>query len=82
MKPGISSDGTTLYWRLNGEILKVEPWGPDGARVRATTLRDFPEMPGALLDPQPAPAAAAGLVDGKGILTHGKLWVELWPDST
>ena len=82
MKPGISNDATTLYWRLNGEILKVEPWGPSGARVRATTLRDFPEMPGALLEAPSAPAAAAGTVDGKGILTNGKLWVELWPDGT
>ncbi len=82
MEPGLSHDRTTLYWRLNGEILKVEPWGPDGARVRATTLRDFPVMPGALLEAPAAPAAAAGVVDGKGILTNGKLWVELWPDGT
>ena len=78
----ISIDSPTLYWRLNGEILKVEPWGTDGARVRATHLRDFPEIPGALLETLPAQDAEAALSDGKGILTNGKLRVEIWPDGT
>ena len=47
----ISADTTALYWRLNGEIAKIEPWGPDGVRVRATNLRDFPAIPGALVSP-------------------------------
>ena len=50
MTPGISADGNRLTLRLNGEILKVEPWGPDGARVRATNLRDLPDIPGALAE--------------------------------
>jgi alpha-D-xyloside xylohydrolase len=36
MKTHVSTDNNNLFWRLNGEILKVEPWGLDGARVRAT----------------------------------------------
>ena len=50
MKTYVSTDNNILFWRLNGEILKVEPWGPDGARIRATSLSDFPAIPGALLE--------------------------------
>jgi alpha-D-xyloside xylohydrolase len=82
MNPRVSIENNTLYWRLNGEILKIEAWGPDGARVRATNLRAFPAIPGALLDPAPAAAPAAVLSDGKGVLTNGKLRAEIWPDGT
>ena len=82
MNTRISIDSPIIYWRLNGEILKVEPWGPDGARVRATNLRDFPEIPGALLEKLPAPGAEAMLSAGKGILTNGKLRAEIWKDGT
>ena len=41
----ISADTTTLYWRLSGEILKIEPWGPDSVRVRVFWLdADEPEL--------------------------------------
>lgn len=82
METRLSIDQTTLYWRLKGEILKVEPWGPDGVRVRATNLRDFPEIPGALLDPPEAPAAVAAMPGDKGILTNGKIRAEIWHDGT
>src|SRR4051794_22658332 len=78
----ISADTTTLYWRLNGEILKIEPWGPDGVRVRATNLPDFPTIPGALDE---APAAAPATVSTnaeKGILINGKLRAEIWTNGT
>jgi alpha-D-xyloside xylohydrolase len=82
MKTHVSTDNNTLFWRLNGEILKVEPWGPDGARVRATSLYDFPAIPGALLESPATPDVAAVIQDGKGILTNGKLRAEIWPDGT
>jgi alpha-D-xyloside xylohydrolase len=72
----------TLTWRRNVEILKVEPWGADGVRVRATNLHNFPEIPGALLDAPPAPGATVNTVDGKQILTNGKLRAEIWADGT
>jgi alpha-D-xyloside xylohydrolase len=78
----ISNDQNALYWRLNGEMLKVEAWGPDGARVRATNLREFPQIPGALdAAPQSAPASIR-LEGGKGILTNGKLRAEIWQNGT
>jgi len=82
LNPRLSTDNVTLYWRLNGEILSLQPWGADGVRARATNLREFPEIPGALLDPPPAPGATATLAEGKGILTNGKLRAEIWPDGT
>ncbi|HEX6032994.1 MAG TPA: glycoside hydrolase family 31 protein [Anaerolineales bacterium] len=82
MKTHVSTDNNILFWRLNGEILKVEPWGPDGARVRATSLSDFPAIPGALLESPATPDVAAVVQDGKGILTNGKLRAEIWPDGT
>jgi alpha-D-xyloside xylohydrolase len=82
MKTHVSTDNNTLFWRLNGEILKVEPWGPDGARVRASNLSDFPAIPGALLESPATPDVAAVFQDGKGILTNGKLRAEIWPDGT
>ena len=82
MKTHVSTENNILYWRLNGEILKVEPWGPNGARVRATNLSDFPAIPGALLESLAAPDVAALVQDGKGILINGKLRAEIWPDGT
>lgn len=82
MKTHVSTENNILYWRLNGEILKLEPWGPDGARVRATNLFDFPEIPGALLENPATSDATAVVQDGKGILTNGKLRAEIWPDGT
>jgi alpha-D-xyloside xylohydrolase len=50
--------------------------------VRSTHLREFPEIPGALHEKLPAPGAEAMLSAGKGILTNGKLRVEIWKDGT
>jgi alpha-D-xyloside xylohydrolase len=78
----ISADTTTLYWRLNGEFLKIEPWGPDGVRVRATNHPDFPNIPGAL-DAAPAVApATVSIGEDKGSLTNGKLRAEIWANGT
>ena len=82
MKTHVSTDNNILFWRLNGEILKVEPWGPDGVRVRATNLSDFPAIPGALLESPATPEVAVAFQDGMGILTNGKLRAEIWPDGT
>jgi len=78
----ISADTTTLYWRLNGEILKIEPWGPDGVRVRATNLHDFPDIPGALDEAPSALPATISVGEEKGILTNGKLRAEIRDNGT
>src|SRR5262249_5218372 len=77
-----STEDNTLNWCLKGEILKVEPWGPDAVRVRATNLRDFPDIPGALNETLAAPGASVTTRGDKGILTNGKLRAEVWADGT
>src|SRR5690349_13159013 len=82
MQIRLSADNNTLYWSLKGEILKLEPWGPDGVRVRATNLREFPEIPGALIDTLPDSDAKVAIKDDKGTLINGKLRAEIWADGT
>jgi alpha-D-xyloside xylohydrolase len=82
MQLRLSIENYTLNWRLKSEILKVEPWGPDGVRVRATNLHDFPDIPGALLEPLPDSGTKVTVSDDKGILTNGKLRAEIWADGT
>ena len=51
---GFRQDGATLIWEGNHETVKIEPWGADSLRVRATiaaAIRD--DLPDALLDPAP-----------------------------
>jgi alpha-D-xyloside xylohydrolase len=55
-------DGTTLTWRGGGEVLVVEPWGPDSARVRSA-MGEVVDADWALL---PAPEAEQARVDIDG----------------
>lgn len=38
---GFKQEGSALVFYHQGERLKIEPWGRDSLRVRATVLRDF-----------------------------------------
>ena len=78
----LSIENNILQWRLNGEILQIEAWGKDGLRIRATNLRNFPEIPGALLDAISVPDVSATIHEGKGILTNGRIQAEIWSDAT
>lgn len=82
MELRISTNHSSVFWRLNGEILQVEPWGADGARVRATNLREFPDIPGALSETLPAPNSTIVIQENKGVLSNGKLRAEIWKDGT
>ena len=82
MQVRLSAENNTLYWRLKGEILKIEPWGADGLRVRATNLRDFPHIPGALIDPLPDQQVTVTIENDQGVLINGKLRAEIWADGT
>ena len=49
---GFRREGTALIFEANHEILRVEPWGRDSLRVRATqTAQISDDLPGALLKP-------------------------------
>jgi alpha-D-xyloside xylohydrolase len=67
-----------LFWKQYHEILTVQPWGPDGVRIRATRLAEFPAVAGALLDqPLTLTPPRIEVKNGLAILTNGKLRVEV-----
>ena len=50
-------EGNALVWNLNYETVRIEPWGRDSLRVRATRNPEIlDDLPGALLEPEPAEA--------------------------
>ena len=75
--------GQTITFRFGFETLRIEPFGPDGARVRATPQADFPAgVPGALLEPAASPEARVESSEGAVALVNGRLRVELRADGT
>jgi alpha-D-xyloside xylohydrolase len=70
-----------VTWQREHLILRLEAWGIDGARVRATPLPDIQELPGALL---PNPASSQAQIESRAeqvVLTNGKLRAELAADG-
>jgi alpha-D-xyloside xylohydrolase len=71
-------DQDVLRWSVQHERLMIQPWGPDGVRVRATRLADFADVPGALVDDLPGGEAATWQVgEDQAVLTNGTLRVEV-----
>lgn len=69
-----------IIWRSQHEMLRIEPWGEDSVRVRATLNPGFKELPGALL-PQPAAEPKIEVGPDRATLRTGKLLVELGKDG-
>ncbi|MGE5224334.1 MAG: TIM-barrel domain-containing protein [Omnitrophica WOR_2 bacterium] len=65
-----------LEWRLGRETLRVEAWGRDSLRVRATKGEKILDLPGALLEPQPIDAKIETGEAGASI-ENGKLRLEI-----
>lgn len=57
--------GQTLIWRENQDRVWLRPWGRDGLRVQANLAGELLNLPQALLDPPPAPAAEAAIEIGE-----------------
>ncbi|MBP1704675.1 MAG: yicI [Chloroflexi bacterium] len=73
-EPELRADGLALVIRAGRERLRVEPWGPDGIRVRAALgpIRD--DLLGAiLLPPPPSPGTRLTFTEGRATLTNGRL---------
>ena len=51
-------DGDALLWTGDGEYLRIEPWGKNSVRVRASKMHEIQEQEGALL-PQNNPASGS-----------------------
>ena len=46
---GLETQGQRIVWRRRHQTLRVEPWGPDSIRMRATMNAMMPELPWSLL---------------------------------
>ena len=74
-------DRTQLVWRGAGEILVVEPWGEDSARVRSAIKADVLDADWALLTPLPIQPVIE-VVGHRATLTVGRLSVVLTAEET
>ena len=48
MATPFAAEESALVWRSGPQTLRIEPWGRDGLRVRATVNQGWRELPGAL----------------------------------
>src|SRR5258708_4024429 len=75
--------GNALEWRAKGETLRVEAWGPDAVRVRATPggpLLD--DLPAALLDAPPGGAKPRiNIAEHHATLVNGAIAVRIDADT-
>jgi alpha-D-xyloside xylohydrolase len=69
-----------LVWRGRHETVRVEPWGADSLRLRATMAPEIRELPGALLAPAPAEATIELGGDG-AVLRHGAIEAHIGGDG-
>lgn len=76
---GMKSDGRALEWRGEGETLRIEPWGADSVRIRASKKMPIDDVNWGLLDEhhEPEDAVKAVIDESAGIatLTNGNLVV-------
>ncbi len=72
----LSSEGSALVYRHEAETVRIEPWGADSVRVRATRNPRFKELPGALLG-QPEAQAEINIDADLATLRNGKITAEM-----
>ena len=70
--------GNALTWKLGHETVRIDPWGKDGVRLRATEnacIRD--DLPGALLPPLQEPAPQIEIGEQQALLRNGAMEVRV-----
>ena len=71
----------SLIWEQYYETVRIEPWGPDSLRVRATAGAEISEdLPGGLLDPSPAEAQIE-IGEELAIIRNGAITAEIRLDE-
>ncbi|VUC34034.1 unnamed protein product [Clonostachys rosea] len=70
-----SVQGSILTYRYENETLRIEPWGPNAIRVRATQEHTFPTEDWALEEsPPPSPGSNTSIgSDNTGAVINGKI---------
>jgi alpha-D-xyloside xylohydrolase len=69
-------DGNAIVWRRGHELLRVEPWGADSARVRCTHEPAVVDFPGALLAPENI-GVRVEASEAEAVLVNGNLTVKV-----
>ncbi len=78
---GFRKQKRALVWEQNHETVRVEPWGQDSLRVRATVEAEIlDDLPGALLDPPPAEAQIE-IEPERALIRNGRLAAEIRPQA-
>jgi alpha-D-xyloside xylohydrolase len=72
--------GNALEWSAQQETLRIEPWGPDAIRVRATIGPVREELPGALTDAPDSPDVRIKIENGSAALFNGAITAEVVQD--
>jgi len=76
---GFRQENDSLIWEGHHETLRIEPWGPDCLRVRATVAAEvLGDLPGGLLDPMPA-AAHIEIGGEQAVVRNGAIAAEIRP---
>ena len=74
---GFQRQGNMLLWELKYEKMRIEPWGRDSLRLRASVGPAIQmDLPGALIDPA-AGDAQITIGDDKAVIRNGKIAAEL-----
>jgi alpha-D-xyloside xylohydrolase len=74
---GFYQDGNALLWELNHEKMRIEPWGSDSLRVRATMEPEIQmDLEGGLLDPAQA-SARIEIGPDKAVIHNGGIRAEV-----
>jgi alpha-D-xyloside xylohydrolase len=73
---GFLQDGNALLWERNHEKMRIEPWGSDSLRVRASMGTDIQmDLPGGLVDPVPI-GAQIEIDEGRATIRNGSITAE------
>ena len=72
----LRKENKRLIYEYDREQVWIEPWGDNSVRIRATKEPDMPKDNWALCD-IPIRECAIDILDNKGILTNGKIRVEI-----
>lgn len=75
--------GQRIVWESEGEVVWLEPYGPDAIRFRSSkSLRIDDSLNWTLLAPEPAGQVDIAIDGGKGCITNGKIRAEITGDGT